>query len=226
VWFSIIKSKLLVKPKTQLRVQDNKEVEDDEPCKKRLKEYIDFFQKQQKNYDVIEDPEVKNVIEEYKLKPLKEEADYTPLYYSYYKDSDREFKRNLLENNDFFVSRLLIIYDYDIKEDLWENLPERVACEVLDIIDSQTESSVYSDVGPYSITVVYRNKPNRVQWDITISIDDRNVIYFELYQVVRITAFEEIYNDKRKTNLEASLPFIGKIKDVFNNKADPKNWRN
>ena len=50
MWFSIIKSKLLVKPKTQLRVQDNKEVEDDEPCKKRLKEYIDFFQKQQKNY--------------------------------------------------------------------------------------------------------------------------------------------------------------------------------
>tara|TARA_B100000131_G_C18125691_1_gene614622 strand:- start:1561 stop:2241 length:681 start_codon:yes stop_codon:yes gene_type:complete len=226
MWFSIIKNKLLIKPKTQLRVQDNKAVEDDEPCKKRLKEYIDFFQKQKKNYEIMKDPEVNNVIEEYKLKPLKKEADYTDLYHHFYSDSPNSYiKRIMLENNDFILSNLIIHYHTDFRPDLWEDLPERVACEVLDMVDSQTESEVYTKVGSYEIGVYYNSSPKRIQFDIEVFGDEGYVFDIQLYTSVRVTKFEKIYNDKRKTNLKASLLFIRKMKDIFNKKADPKNWR-
>lgn len=226
MWFSILKNKLLIKPKTQLRVQNNPTVDDDEPCKKRLKEYIDFFQKQQKKYEIDADPEVKNVLEEYKLKPLKKEGDYTTLYNVYYANrTNSALQRTMLENNDFILSSLIIHYHADFNPDLWEDLPERVACEVLDMVDNQIESEVYTRVGPYQIGVYYKNSPKRVQFDIEVFSHEGYVFDIQLYHVVRVTKLEKIYNDKRKGNLKASLPFIRKMKDILNKKADPKNWR-
>lgn len=231
MWFSIIKNKLLTKPKIQLRVQNNKAVEDEEPCKKRLKRYIDFFEKQDKNYKVMEDPKIKNIIEEYKLKPFKKEGNFTDLYYT----EDMGYPtRNALENNDFFVSLLMVYYYVNYDRDLWKDLPERVACEVLDMIDSKTEAVVKQWVGSYHIGVEYNNNPQSLygldsgaQWVIDISMDreDNHILFMELYNTVTITPFKDIYKDKRNENLEASRPFVNKIKDIFDKIADPKNWK-
>lgn len=236
MWFSIIKSKLLVKPKTQLRVQDNKEVEDDEPCKRKLEEYVNFFKKQ-KNYNIHNDPEIINILEEYEFKPLKENHTAYGKWDVFHVGGFD--KTELWENNDI-VTFVRLNYHGDYHENRWKDVPEKVACKALDMIDNadinmMSEKNAFQnkkmDVGEnwYYIHTqgLIGERDGVVEFWMEIFSKEGWIYEFSLYQKNINKRLEEVYPDKETSRREwrQSIGYVTKLWDIFYKKASPKNWR-
>ena len=122
MWFSILKNKLLTKPKTQLRIKDVKDIEDDEPCKKKLEEYYNYFITQKNNYNIHNDTEITNIYNKYGLTNVEE---------NYYNDEAVISKHN----NIFKGATLFGYYTVHLEKNVFSELPEKVACRFLDLIE-------------------------------------------------------------------------------------------
>tara|TARA_B100001939_G_scaffold244494_2_gene211905 strand:+ start:567 stop:1184 length:618 start_codon:yes stop_codon:yes gene_type:complete len=134
MWFSIIKNKLLIKPKTQLRVQDNPIIDDDEPCKKKLKEYTEYMEFMKNNYKASEDKKL--------LKLLVGVGDIT-------------FRKgkglSLLSYAEWNEGQISQNYVNVVVPEQFEKIPEKVACKALDMLESNNWNNLV-DIDKYKIT--------------------------------------------------------------------------
>jgi len=215
-WFSIVKNRLLVKPKTQLRVQDNKEIEDDEPCKKKLEEYNNYFWKQMNNYNVQNDTEITNIYNKYGL---------TNVDVNYFND-ELTFTRH---NNRFKGATVLNHVTDNLDKDFLE-LPEKVACKFLDLIESVAgyHSEKMDGYEMYLENTI--EEPERLSDDVWIWEENNFIAYItkEGRYIYRISTsgtiiVEEIdallRNDREASN------FYNDMSDIIMDKLDSKNWR-
>ena len=236
MWFSILKNKLLTKPKMQLRIKDVKDIEDDEPCKKKLEEYVNFFKKQY-NYNIHNDPEIINILQEYEFKPLKEN------HTAYSKQTlfnTEGFGRTELWENNILVTFIRLHYYGNYQENRWKDVPESVACKALDMIDNaeintmrdqKTFQNEKMNVGEnwYYIHVNYKIGERDGTVDFTAEIFSKEGWIYELslYQKNINKRLEEVYSDKETSRRawRQSWRYSKELWDIFYKKASPKNWK-
>ena len=218
-WFSIVKNRLLVKPKTQLRVQDIKEIDDEEPCKKKLREYYDYILEQARTYAIKNDAEVQSIYNDHDLTI----------------DDGWTSDKAISKHNGKFGG--LIAFDYGsvyIDSEEFSKMPERVACRMLDLIDS--EEDYYEVIDGYFLRVSFGEDEE------DDSITDDTLVWQDIgfrLEIVVDSSHETVYDlaggaylhmsTKDKTiDFEKDMSardFYNDIFEFLTNKLEPKNWK-
>ena len=218
-WFSIVKNRLLVKPKTQLRVQDIKEIDDDEPCKKKLREYYDYSLEQARTYGIKNDAEVQSIYNDYDLTI----------------DDGSTSDKAISKHNKKFAS--LIVYDYGsvlIDSEEFSKMPERVACRMLGLIDS--EEDYYEEIDGYFLSVSFGEDEEddsitddtliwqSIGFRLEIAIDSSHQTVYDLAggAFLHITTKDETIDFEKDMS---ARDFYNDIFEFLTNKLEPKNWK-
>ena len=215
MWFSILKNKLLTKPKTQLRIKDVKDIEDDEPCKKKLEEYHNHFKTQRVNYIIHNDTKITNIYNKYGLTNVEE---------NYYND-EAVISRH---NNKFKGATLFGYYTANLEKDAFSELPEKVACRLLDLIES-VDGYYGQKMDGYEL---YVENTNRIQTNAHALLDDTRDFTAYIREAGRYvyiisssgTIIIEEKNSSLRYSTEASS-FYNDITEIILDKLDPKNWK-
>lgn len=217
-WFSIVKNRLLVKPKTQLRVQDIKEIDDDEPCKKKLREYYDYILEQDKTYSLKNDAEVLSIYNDY---DLTIEQGWTS-------------KQAISKHNKKFASLIVFEYVYSINSEEFSKMPEKVACRMLDLIDS--EEDYYEVIDGYFLrvsfgadevddsitddTLVWQDMGFRLE--IIVNSSHQTVYDLSGVAFLHIETKDKTIHSEKDTSVR---DFYNDIFEFLTNKLEPKNWK-
>ena len=218
MWFSIIKNELLTKPKTQLRIKDVKDIEDDEPCKKKLREYYDYILEQKRTYGIKNDAEVQSIYNDHDLTI----------------DEGETSNYAINKHNKKFGA--LIIFDYEVASiysEEFSKIPERVACRMLDLIDN--EDYYEETIDGYTLRVFFGEGEETHATDDTLIWQD---IGFRLEIIVNSSqqtvydlaggAYIHIETKDKRRDFEKDMSardFYNDIFDFLTNKIEPKNWK-
>jgi hypothetical protein len=201
MWFSIIKNKLLIKPKTQLRVQDNPTVDDDEPCKEKLKEYMEYMEFMKNNYKASEDKKLLKLLVGLGEIIFRKGTGLALVSYATWNEG--EIRQNYLNV---------------VATEQFEQIPEKVACKALDMLESD-KYNVEVNIDRYAInhTWFYETYIDTFYAGNMIQIKyDGNVIF----NIGKIINLERINNSKGMTSKFNRAD----LKD-FMDRVKVKNWR-
>ena len=214
MWFNILKNKLLTKPKMQLRIKDNKEIEDDEPCKKKLEEYNNYFIKQRDYHNIKNDTEITNIYNKHGL---------TNRDVNYYEDGV-----TITRHNNRFKGATLLYYMTDNLDKDFLEIPEKVACRFLDLIESVAgrHSEEMDGYEMYLENIIDEHEPSRDGVWIYESHDFTAYITKAGRYVYRISLngtiiVEEI--DALSRNDREATDFYNDVSNIIMDKIDAKN---
>ena len=201
MWFSIIKNKLLIKPKTQLRVQDNPTVDDDEPCKEKLKEYMEYMEFMKNNYKASEDKKLLKLLVGLGEIIFRKGTGIALVSYATWNEG--EIRQNYI--NTVFPGE-------------FEKMPERVACKALDILESD-KYNVEVNIDGYIINHLWFYE---IYEDLFYAGNAIKITYDgnEIVHIGKIINLDSV-NDSRGV---ASKFNRADLKD-FMDKVKAKNWR-
>lgn len=202
MWFKILKNRLLVKPKTQLRVQDNPTVDDDEPCKKKLKEYHEYIEFMKNNYKASEDKKLLKLLVDVGKIIFRKATGLASISYATWNEA---------EIRQTYVSIKV--------PERFKKMPEKVACKALDMLESD-KFNIEVNIDGYTIGHVwfYEIYENTFYAGNIIEINDegRNMIL----EIGTTNTLDPINN----TRGIASKFNSADLKD-FMDKVRAKNWR-
>ena len=217
-WFSIVKNRLLVKPKTQLRVKDIKDIDDDEPCKKKLREYYDYILEQDRTYGIKNDAEVLSIYNDYDLTI----------------DNGWTSNKAISKHNKKFASLIVFDYGLEFNSEEFSKMPEKVACRMLDLIDNEED---YQEVIDDYFLRVYFGEDEEDD-----SITDDTLVWQDMgfrLEIIVNSSHQTVYDlaggaylhieTKDKTiDFEKDMSARNFYNDIFEfltNKLEPKNWK-
>ncbi|QDP65195.1 MAG: hypothetical protein GOVbin140_96 [Prokaryotic dsDNA virus sp.] len=204
MWFKILKNRLLIKPKTQLRVQDNPITDDDEPCKKKLKEYQEYMEFMKKNYKASKDKKLLKLLVGLGGIIFRRATGYALV--SYARWNEGEIRQNHIN----------VLLD----PEQFEKIPERVACKALDLLESnKINPSV--NIDRYTISHIWSY---RIGKDTFYAVNLLEIRYDEkkIFEIGKVANLDPKIIDTRgiasKFNRADLEDFMDRVK--------VKNWRN
>tara|TARA_B100000131_G_C18125691_1_gene614623 strand:- start:2246 stop:2944 length:699 start_codon:yes stop_codon:yes gene_type:complete len=230
-WFSIVKNRLLVKPKTQLRVQDNKEIDDNEPCKEKLKEYYDYVERQKNNYDITNDEELKESYEGWDFK-----IEYRPIMATPHTGvKATKYSESVGDQSiDFSSAHLVIFSPIKFNKEAFEKLPEKTVCKILDKLEENIEKEHYFAspiIDGYKVVISIEKLPLRFQegnlgghFMVSIYSKGRGITNFGLEVIsFGVSIVHSIVNN---TDSENAPGFYSRVlHSVLNRKLNFRNWK-
>lgn len=231
-WFSIIKNRLLVKPKTQLKVKDIKEIDNNEPCKEKLKEYYDYVERQKDNYDITNDKELKESYEGWGFKiehmPMMGTS-HTGVKATKYSEFVRDQSIN-------FTSEHLVIFSpIKFNKEAFEKLPEKTACKILDKLEENIEKEYYFAspiIDGYKVVISIEKMPLHYQGEhygghFMVSIYSKGGSNFGGFGLGIISfGVSVVHSIVNNTDSENAPGFYSRIlHSVLNRKLNFRNWK-
>ncbi|QDP65194.1 MAG: hypothetical protein GOVbin140_95 [Prokaryotic dsDNA virus sp.] len=216
MWFNILKNKLLTKPKTQLRIKDVKDIEDDEPCKKKLEEYNNYFIKQRDNHNIQNDTEITNIYNKHGL---------TNLEVTSFDDG-----LTIARHNNRFKGVTSLYYMTDNLDKDFLEIPEKVACRFLDLIESVAgrHSEEMDGYKMYLENMIGEREPlgddvwiwEYHNFTAYIAKAGRYVYRIALSGTIMVEEIDVLLtNDREATN------FYNDMSNIIMDKIDSKNWK-
>lgn len=203
MWFKILKNRLLVKPKTQLRVQDNPTIDDYEPCKEKLKEYHEYMEFMKNNYKASEDKKLLKLLVGVGKIIFRKTTGLALVSYATWNEA--EIRQN-------YVSTIV--------PEQFEKIPEKVACKALDMLESD-KFNIEVNIDRYTISHVwfYEIYEDEFYAGNIIEIKYNENMILEIGKVINLDR-----NRKNDVRGVASKFNIADLKD-FMDKVKVKNWR-
>lgn len=230
-WFSIVKNRLLVKPKTQLRIKDNKEVKDDEPCKEKLKEYYDYVERQKDIYDITNDEELKESYEGLDFK-----IEYGPVMSTPHTGVKATKYSEFVgdQSIDFSSTHLVIYSPINFNKETFEKLPEKTACKILDKLEENIEKEHYFEspiIDGYKVVISIEKMPLRYQegdfgGHFMVSIYSKGGVISDFGLAVLSFGVSVVHSIVNNTDSENAPGFYSHIlHSVLNRKLNFRNWK-